>query len=212
MRWSPELDVLARQAARRSSKLRLLVQDLSPPVGSSEVRIVAYTTIEALNLWAEFERSYYISCCLGCRNRGGRPVTVTATIISVQDAIEFAVRTTRSSTKATGPWKRRDEPDWLSPEILLKLLRALNSSNLATAQAALSYPSRVFKDLPTVRNFFAHRHEETARKVASVAHSHGLSSRRRPEELMCTRLPSRPENILTDWLDAIRIVAVALCA
>ncbi|MBE0564913.1 MAG: hypothetical protein IH621_03080 [Krumholzibacteria bacterium] len=211
MRRVAELGDLAKTVARRSCNLREHVRGLALPIGAPEDRIIAYTAIEALNLWSEFVRSYYLSCCLGCRCRSGTPVTVGHGFTTIEAAIGFAVTTIKSSRKSSGPWTRRDEPDWKVPHTLLKMLEEIDASNLDMARTALSYQTRVFKDLPTVRNFFAHRQEDTAKKVVAVAHSNGMSSRRRPAELMCTRLPNHPQNLLAGWLDDIRIVAIELC-
>lgn len=203
---------LSRSVERRAVALRQLVEGLPTTPSPVADRLVAYTTIEALNLWAQFSRAFYLACCFGAVSRSGQPVSVAIYFGTRDDALTHAVRTMGSSRKSGPPWTRRDEPTWHDPNVVLKLLGSLKASNLGNVQGAFGYQTRVFRDLPTVRNFYAHRNEETARKVGTLARRFGQSSRRRPTELMCTRLGNRPQTILADWLDDIRNVVVLVCS
>ena len=213
MRRHPSLVVLARGVNRRSLLLRSLVDNLSPPVKPEDARTVVYVTIEALNLWSNFCRSFYLSCCFNAKTSGGHSVVISGPVINSHlDAIQFAVSVTGRSRRRSGPWSRRDEPAWHVPRIFLTVLTRLGMSNWTTVQAALSYPMGAFDDLRAVRNFFAHRNEETVAEVVQVARNHALSPNLRPTDLVCSSVPSRPQALMADWLDDIRSVAGALCA
>jgi hypothetical protein len=174
--------------------------------------VVAYAAIEAHNLWASFARAFYLSCVLRATRETGIPITITAPgLLTTSDAIQYAVRLLKPRLTTGPPFTRRDEPVWHDPNTLLKLLSSLGASNLLEVQAALSYPTKVFRLLPTVRNFFAHRNEETAQKSSGVARSLGLSGKLKPGEVLCSVLPGRPQNVLADWLDDLRAVMTLLC-
>lgn len=198
-------------AIRRALRLRSLVDAYSLPVTPERERVVSYVTIEALNLWASFARAYYLSSALGARIRAGGRVTVQLQGIRTPgDAITFSVVKIQRR-RGTGPWKRRDEPAWHDPNTLLTLFGYLGASNLNEVHRAFGYQTGVFRQLPTFRNFFAHRNEETARKTADIARGYGLSPRLRPSEVLCTRSVGRPQNILADWLDDLRNVIQLMC-
>lgn len=204
------LKTLRVAAMRRDRRLKNLVDSFSLPVTAERDRVVAFVTIETLNLWASFARAYYLSCLLGAKRDTGQRVKVTVpSIRTTTDAIAFAMNLLKP--KKTPPWGRRDEPSWHDPRNLLKLLTECGASNLIQAQAAFSYPTSVFRDLPVVRNFFAHRNEESVRKTADVARSLGVSATLRPSEILCSRLRSRPQNVLSDWLDDLSNVIESLC-
>jgi len=203
---------LERVATRRALTLRTLVHHYPTAVGSKEDRVVSYVAIEALNLWASFVRSYYLSCVLGVKTRAGLKITISMPGISTaSDAVIFSIRRMKPGVNTAQKLYRRDEPAWHEPHTILTLLAALGSSNLSQVHAALGYRTSAFKHLPTFRNFFAHRNEDTAKKTVQIARSYGISTKLRPSEILCTRLGRRPQNVLADWLDDVRNVIGLLC-
>lgn len=211
MRAVAELGRLWKQCARRLVCLRAFVEACQIPVSSEEDRVISYVTIEGVNLWASFVREYYVSCALGARCMAGARVTIAVGgIRNSGDAITFAIRYFMSGKKGP-PWQRRDEPVWYRPNTLLQLMQALGTSNMAQVRAGFGYQTPAFTHMPTFRNFFAHRNEETARKVATIASYYGLSSAMRPSGILRSRSWGRPQSVLADWLDDIRQVVGLLC-
>lgn len=203
---------LDRVASRRALILRTLVHDYPTAGGSKDDRVVSYVAIEALNLWASFVRSFYLSCVVGVKNRAGQKITISRPGVSTaSDAIIFSIRRMKPWVNTAQKLYRRDEPTWHDPNTIITLLTALGSSNLSQVHAAFAYPTFVFKHLPTFRNFFAHRNEDTAKKTAQISRSYGMSARLRPSEFLCTKVRRRPQNVLSDWLDDIRNVIGLLC-
>lgn len=202
---------LERVAILRALRLRVLLEPCVPPLTVEQERLVSYVTIEALNLWSSFARAYYLSSVLGAKTNAGTKVAVHGQVFRAPgDALGYAIKLLRPHA-GPGPWKRRDEPTWHDPQTLLKVYQALSASHLSDVQNAFSYPTLVFARLPTVRNFFAHRNEETARKAAQVARTYGLSPRLRPSDVLCTKLPGRPQAIAADWIDDLCSVISLLC-
>lgn len=203
--------ILKRAIGRRAVFLRQLVNALSPPLQASDDRLVSYTTMEALNMWGSFSRAYYLSCCLyqARRTTGARVTLATGGITNTLDALFFAARVMRGAKRP--PINRRQEPAWHDPNTLLKTFAVLNVSNLNQIQAAFSYSTSAFAHLPTIRNCFAHRNDETMYKVRDVARNLGVNPNQRACEIMCSALAGRPQNILADWLDDLRNVSVLLC-
>ena len=85
MNPSYRLEKLNRAARRRITKLRTVVGPLSLPVSPEADRLVAWTIIEARNLWASFLRAYYLSnesgskleYSAGSRHRALATITIT---------------------------------------------------------------------------------------------------------------------------------------
>jgi hypothetical protein len=158
MTQSGDLASLRRCGTKRALRLRSLVEKYRPPIENVDDRTIAFVAIEALNLWATFVRSFYLSCVHNARRESGSRVMVSVTgLQSDAAAIAFSVSVIKVA--------RRGEPIWHDPGTLSKLLRAVGASNLTQVQAAISSQPYVFKALPTVRNFFAHRSLITAQKV-----------------------------------------------
>jgi len=211
MRPVRHLEKLKKSASRRCVYLKSLVAYLRPPLGSREDRLVAYTCIEALNLWGSFSRSFYISVALGVVDCSGIRVFASNRQRTPSDAINIAVTIMRPGRRGSGPWTRRDEPTWHNPRTLIDLCNHLSTSNLNTVQSALSYQTNVFGMLPTFRNFFAHRNEETAGKIKNKARALGFSPTIRPCEILCTSQLGRPQHVISDWLDDLRVVIGLMC-
>jgi hypothetical protein len=112
-----------------------------------------------------------------------------------EDALVFAIRRLRWHNYSGVSPSRRDEPTWHDPRTLLTLASDIGVSNLNEVQAAFSLGATYLSNLPTVRNFYAHRNDETFRKVREKAILLGLGRNIRPSEFVCTVLPSRPQNL-----------------
>lgn len=204
MKQASDLTILKEKAVYRAYRLRSLVDKVAPPIGGEIDRTVAFVTIEALNLWASFAREFYLSCVQRAKRESGTRVAVGISGLDTNAAaIAFAASIVRV--------RKAREPVWHDPKVLLKVLTAAKASNMLQLQAALSYPTTVFTSLPTMRNFFAHRSQGTATKVAKVARAVGVSTKLRPSEVLCTRVGTRPQNVLSDWIDDIRNIIELSC-
>lgn len=209
------LERLHRSTARYLLRLRGSI----PTFGSvragreSDVR-VSYATINLLNCWANFVRNYYLSCALGTRTKGAVPVHCAIRFATVNDALGRAIQKFRPSAtpKTSGEWDRRDEPAWHDSNTLLRLAEDPGLSNRYSIEAALSLGSRVFIDLPTMRNYFAHRNQSTYRAAVSIGANYGIPVRdRHPIEILLSRPLRRPQLLLYDWIDDIQTTVELLC-
>jgi hypothetical protein len=95
---------------------------------------------------------------------------------------------------------RKDEPTIRNPKETEKILSACQVSNLAALQNSLAFNFPIFRDLATIRNFYAHRNEDTAWKVRNKARAMGLLNISHPDELVRTIVSGRPVAVFEDWL------------
>lgn len=215
MRPTRRLPKLGRGVFRRLVRLHVVACSVAAPPGTSEDRVVAWLVIEALNLWAEFVRAYYLSGAMGTRTGSGVSVGFKlAPFPDLGSAIRQAIFLTRGTSVTSPTVPRRLEPAWHDKHTVLPLFRRVGASNLAQVQAAFSVPSTFLEYLPTLRNFYAHRCADTYRKAANVAVRLGLSAlpTLRPAQIVCSALPARPQSLIIDWLDEMGDVAGLLCA
>ena len=213
MNPSYRLDKLNAAARRRIARLRLVVRPLSLPATPEADRALAWAIIEADNLWAGFLRAYYLSATIRAKTvSGGKIALSLASFPDLASALKFAAQLKDPKFKKSTV-SRRDEPAWHNTTDFLKLLQRIGASNLPTVQAGLAYGTTFFNHLRTIRNFYAHRCDDTSRKAGSVGIKLGLSATPslHATQIMCTRLPKRPQNIATDWLDDIGNVIDLLC-
>lgn len=201
------LGELALQLRRRTTKLMPLVRSIGSPADHEVDRRVAYVTIELLNAWSSFTRSFYISSALRAYTTGGARINVTKPgIVTSEDAVTLATRTLKNK-KATTPVPRHMEPSWYPARNVITLVNELGASNIATVSAALSYPTQVLNCLPTARNFFAHRNGDTAARCRQLCMTLSIPQMWRPADVLLHRDYTKPDNLITEWISDIATVA-----
>src|SRR6266566_36009 len=111
------LGYLSAKAERRLLRLRSLIERFNPPLETEAGRVVAFVTLEALNLWDAFARSYYLSCAFGTKLRSG--VLVRFGMPGI-DSPASAIREVLVAAKRKVPGgtiQRRYEPSWHDVQI-----------------------------------------------------------------------------------------------
>ena len=184
-----------------------------PPTAEKD-RLIAWVVIEARNLWAGFLRAYYLSGAIRTRTASGIPVSFTSMRFpDAKAALVYSVQLLKNPKFTRSGVRRQDEPPWHVVTDYLSLCKKVGFSNLPQILGALSYRTDFFEQLTPVRNFYAHRCDETFRKACQVGIKLGLSSKPdlRPTQILCSKLPGRPQNLITDWLDDIENVIQLLC-
>lgn len=88
----------------------------------------------------------------------------------------------------------------------------MQCSHLAEIRMAFSVSTRVFDDLPTFRNYYAHRNEESAKKAIYIARRYYvISGASSPTEALATPALKRTQPLILDWLDDMSVVMQMLC-
>lgn len=200
------INQLTQSAETRLARLRDLCDGLALPTTPPDRRLISYTVIEAANLWAAYSRCFFISAALGARDRTGQRI-VAATAHSPSDAEDLAVHALHPKLRGkNGPWSRRDQPDWQNKGHLLRALDYVGATVYAPVDQALSYPTRVLADLPTMRNFYAHKAERAADPARKLGRHYGITRRVSPPELLCTVPKSGGDALLNEWLDDLSAI------
>jgi hypothetical protein len=171
-------------------------------------RTTAYVAIEALNLWTEFVRSFYLSCATRAIRLSGARVAVGKRFNNTDEALSFAIRLTNPRRRPPYTWW--DEPKWAKSATILQLDRQLAFSNSAEIGTAMSYPSTVLDHLPAFRNFFCHRGADTAQKALTSARAIGVHGTARPARAL-QAVPSGPVTILRTWLADLDAIVDLIC-
>ncbi len=192
---------LTATATSRVQRLNNLAAGLGNHVGASDRRLISYIVIEAANLWAQYSRSLFLSCAFGARDASGQPVVATP-CPSEHDALTVAVHAVVPKLRGTNnPWNDRLLPDFQNKGKLSRTIDYLGASVSKDVDAALSVQSRVLADLPTMRNFFAHKGERGVISARALAPRYGLSAHLAPEQLLCAVPPAGSGDVLLrEWL------------
>lgn len=215
MNSSRHLEKLNHAAKRRIAKLRRVVSPLSVPATPEADRAISWAMIEADNLWSGFLRAYYLSAAFHGRTKSNHRIKFASVAFpDSQSALKYAVRLLKDAGFRKPVVTPRDEPAWHDIGNFLKLLTTVGASNIATVRKALAYRTAFHQLLPPIRNFYAHRCEDTSRRAKGVAIRLGLSAipNIHATEIMCSKLSRRPQNVATDWLDDMANIVDLLCS
>ena len=177
MRPTKKLSNLHVSARRRLMRLRFIVLNVRTGTGRDDCEArIAFVTIEMLNLWRNFIRSYYLSCVYTASTSSGVRITMRHLRQTENQAIGFAVKRwrPRSTSRADGSWRSRDEPTWHDPNQVIPIMQDQGLSNLADFEAALSTGDRTFIDLPVFRNYFGHRNGRSQAAAQNLAPLYGI--------------------------------------
>lgn len=197
---------LYRMAQRRTYYIESLLPKTRVSMDRAIDREVSFAAVELLNTWARFSRTLYFSICRGTKDVGGQKITTTVSLSGFDDAQRHAAQFFKKYPLPPGKLTHREEPNWLEPTVLQKLLADIGASNVGVVDAALSLQTRVFQDLPSVRNFYGHRGQDTARKAANVGRNYQTSPSLHPTQLCLAYAPGRAQSILRDWTFDLRTV------
>ena len=206
------LSKLCSQSIRRLVMLRGIVDSLPQGYSRQSDRYVSYAAIRTLSVWSEFSRSYYLSYTLSPITRDGVNITTNNTSVTkFEDAIWEITKRLKRTGKKKRQIKRREEPSWHNPSCIIKGCQILEASNSNDVYAALSTQSKALEHLPVFRNFYSHRSDDTAIKALRLAHKHySIPRLQHPTMVLLERPSGRPQSLLAEWIDDIKIIILAL--
>ncbi len=178
----------------------MLSAGLKLPLDPAERRVLSYVTIEAANLWAQYSLCLFLSSALGARDPAGNRI-VANPARDASHAIDLAVHALHPGLRGIRrQWGPTEQPDFQNKGHLARALAYIGATIYPEVDAAISYPTRVLSDLPTMRNFFAHKAERAARKASALGSHYGLTRPMSPPVLLCTPPPGAGEVLLIEWL------------
>jgi hypothetical protein len=191
---------LTESAESRLHRLQVLGAPLALPLSPEDHRTLSYVVIEAANLWAQYSRCLYLSAAFGARDITGRRA-VARPVSNARQAIDLAVYATHPRLAGqVRNWQSHELPDFQNKGHLAATLQNLSASITAQVDMALSYPTRVLSDLPTMRNFFAHKAADSAAKAATLGRHYGITRPLKPSVLLCTPPAGKADPLLSEWL------------
>jgi hypothetical protein len=215
MRRCRRLDALASRYRRNVERHERRFLEALRPTTTTRERDggIALAAIEVLNTWGSFTRAYWLSSFGEPRTASGLRIRCGHSMLA-SDPLGFAITTFRPNAvpKGSGRWDRRLEPSWHDPQTLLKLTREAGLTSAGDVATAFSIDTRVFYDLPVLRNYFAHRNEDTYLAALRIAALNSMATPRRPFEVLAGVSAGRTQTLFREWLGDLDLVTDYLCA
>jgi hypothetical protein len=164
---------------------------------------VAYCIIEIVGLLNSFVRALYVSSVLGATHASGQITSCSQFFSAPIDALRFAViwrfkRTGRSGSPP--PYNRTNEPAWHWLNNIAALAHDISLSNESTILSALSRGGSSLDHFILVRNFFAHRNEDTLAAANQTLYAYAITPKDSLEESVCSPVPGFNVTLLELWL------------
>lgn len=204
MQTCSDLAKLYAATSHRLLRIDLLCRDLRRLPSGQPRLMTGYAVMELDNLVLGGMRRFLFSSLLGARTLSGHRVTaalkcrsegeVSAKILSIVNLPKY------NKMKQPASVTRDDEPTIRDPRKMEDILIKCGASNVGSVQKALQLNTNLFRDLPTLRNFYAHRNEDTWTKLRTKAMGLGLSSFQHADDVVYAVLAGRPVSLLEDWI------------
>jgi hypothetical protein len=211
MQRTKRLRKLRMALKRRLFRLEKRLKSVSSASDRPEREIaVSYVAIEAMNAWAMFSRSFYLSLPLNTLTERNKRVTMSA---PAADHLGEAIKHYKpfAAPNSSGAWHRRDEPAWHDPNVLMTVCKNRGCSVQAQLEASFSLQQDVFRDLPVCRNFFAHRNQSSSQAARNIAPRYTLPTYLSPCDLLLSVSPGDSVPVLLAWMDEMNVTAEFIC-
>ena len=196
------LTTLRRHTVLRIHKLHIIALAAARLSPGDTDRLLGHVVIEGLNTWANFQRAYFLSCVLRAWKEDGFRITLSNTTVrTFSDGLGICMQTCKPWVWTRGTWQRRDEPPWHDPQTLIRAANAIGCSHYTQIVTAFSTGTNVFSHLPTFRNFYAHRNDDTAKKAKALALQYSIPSSLQPTQILCSFGYGSHQPLVLDWFD-----------
>jgi hypothetical protein len=205
MRPTTDLAKLHSAFAYRLLRLRRLYGLARSAIEPRRSECLAIGTIELDNLILATLRALTISSLRCARTIDGHRVTVSQNFGHEEEIAAYMLRILEVKNylrlKSPSRVKRKDEPTVRDPRRTEEIYLSCGASNIGSLQNALALNVSVFGDIPTVRNFYAHRNFDTWRKVRNQAAASGVFGISHPNEFLTASVGRGPVTFFDSWMD-----------
>ncbi len=205
MRATSDLWKLRVAFNRRLRRIRQIYTAAQSLDKSARQSAIAFSVIELDNLVLSTTRQFTISTLRRARTARGHRIHVNGRIGAEEEIAAFMLSVVQNYTyrKMGSPvtLNRRQEPKLRDPRDAEKIISASGASNVNSVRNALALNTTLFSDLATLRNFYAHRNDNTWRKVKKRSLDLGIIGLKHPDEFVNQVVARRPVTIFEDWLD-----------
>lgn len=183
---------------------------------SLEVQI-GYVTMNILNCWSNFVRTYYICCASGALSPSGALITSDLSnggVKTYNEILGNAINSYRPTAvpKADGSWDSRDEPTWHDSSIIVHLAKKFNFTNLADIDTAFTFGYTAHRNLVVFRNYYGHKNRNTMTKAQNLAPKYFIPSNLKPTEILLSSPLGTSGSLLEVWKTEICDTISYLCS
>lgn len=169
--------------------------------------------VEMHNQWSQFSRAVALSAYFNPKLSDGVRARLNGQSFSCMDDYRYYCASQfKHYLRKQNPKRitRRDEPDWADISKVYKILSGVGYSEIDRVNSAANLCGADISNFTSVRNFYAHKNDETLGKVVDIcrrSYSMPLRGGEHLSEVLTMSAYSRPQPIIVDWLSKLRIAA-----
>jgi hypothetical protein len=190
------------ELGRLTAEFEYLCPKRQATCGAMEPAVQAHSVLRLHDAWARFSRSLVLF------SAGSHAYTASSMRLPRAphvSALSDVIPRLRSLYPKKPPWW---EPRWGDITECLAAAKALAIVNYATVAAALSATPSPVDDVRILRNYFAHRSEETSRKAIDVGRKLGAAGKIRPVDV-AVLIVGPSETVFNQWVSQFLGIAEA---
>jgi hypothetical protein len=177
---------------------------------------VAYVAINLLNCWANFVRTYFISCAGGAISPSGTMISSDLYVpgVTFNALLGSAITHFRpnATARSDGSWDSRDEPTWHDSATIIALASKYHLTNKADISTAFTFGYTAHRNLVVFRNYYGHKNQSTMRKTQNLAITYSISSNQKPTEILLSSPASTSGSLLEVWKTELSDTIGFLCS
>lgn len=200
-----DLSKIHERIRRRSFDLE---RALLHTIGGADDPTLTHVIVEIDNIYIEGLRAVTMASMGDAKLRSGGRSKPTQRFRTQGEAGAFLLATLnpRAYQNKGSPHSvdRRLEPTIRRPSDVVRVLSQLQTRNISSVRSAAAYPATFLDLLPTFRNFFAHRNQDTTMKVKNKIRNLGIPANDHPAKLLFKPIPDRPVRVCEDWFNELR--------
>jgi hypothetical protein len=202
----------SKKRRSRLSALRDLEKVSRSLVEPEANRLLSFVLIEAHNWWIQYCRQFVIQCAEGAFTATGAAVRSPLPHANNRAALltDLSKRYGRLSKNAAGPPIGLHEPKWRELTVILNCCTYLALPNTGSVTNTIKLAFSFHRELNPIRNFVAHRCEETSRDLKSLAVRLGTGPHPSLVSTMRTTTPTGAPTVLSEWLGEMDLAAAEL--
>lgn len=203
MRCVSDLEKLRIAILLRSHRLDNVWRAAVTKSGHDKYALISYLTLELDNLLVLGMRQFTKSSLLRCRTVSGVRVHSESGANSPERAAALVLEelNRKRFEELNEPVEIVDrfEQTFREPRDTLRVLRKFRASNDVSVLAGMAYNGKVFSEIGTARNFFAHRCAGTYERMTKFGERVGFGARTAPEAIVSGRRRGRPASMFEEW-------------
>lgn len=174
---------------------------------------MCYLSIGLCNLVSNFNKAFFLSCGRNPKGRDKKHSLSLHRFTTDDKLLEIIIKKYKPSAapKANGSWSKKDEPSRYEIQHVEYGLLTIGSRKINDLYIVQGMNLSIHTNLPTFRNFYAHKNLKTQSSVREILPSLAIPDLH-PSLALLQPPNGRSVSLMMNWLDDFDVMIPILCS